>query len=510
MSETRQNQSDVCCGHTARGLQVRLFLTCWLIYFLHFSPFVTRELYLTLALAERQTVHVDDYVPLHPDLFVIEGRGSFLGANPGTSILAAVPYALFLPLVNKMAPVHPPRAGEEVQAETKDPRFMRQMFYKRARQMGIEVRLGLAAMITAGFFMAPLAAASAVLMFRMFRDLQFGGGTALWLAFLYALGTPVFFRSATMSLNLLVALLAFAALALLWWPGGSRPDLAHWRLIGAGFLAGYGVLTDYSGAVPAAGLGVFAFVQQLRERPLWPALAKSLWYVAGAAGPVAFLLWWQWHCYGNPWLPVQYYMPVKFFQNYPSERGFGMPQAEGLWGLLFDPLYGLLIFAPIFLIALYHVALLRKKQNRVPAGIAVFIWSFSAAFWVFCSMIHYTLRHQWQDGVRYIVPVVPLLFVLVGDVLARIPRRLAYLISAAAVAETWCLAMVRGSPLDSVVRVFTQGPSLPSVSSLANVASKQFPQLESAWLPLMLISICAAAVYAVWRIKIPARRTPAA
>ena len=45
-----------------RSVQVRLFFICWLIYLLHWSPFVVRELYLTINLAEKASVRVDEYV----------------------------------------------------------------------------------------------------------------------------------------------------------------------------------------------------------------------------------------------------------------------------------------------------------------------------------------------------------------------------------------------------------------------------------------------------------------
>jgi hypothetical protein len=504
MNDTRKNEMEKGWGgYSARGLQWRLFLTCWLVYFLHFSPFVSRELYLTISLAERHTVHVDDYIGMHPDLFVLEGRGSFMGGNPGASILAAIPYALALPVVDKLAPYRIPGADEKIKAETKDPRFMRQMFFKKARSLGIDVRLGLSAMITAGFFMAPLAALSAVLMFRAFRWIGVQPKGALWLAFLFAFGTPIFFRAGTLSLNLVVALFAFFAFLLLWWPSGTHPERERWRLVGAGFLAGFGVLTDYSGAVPAAALGIFAFAQQWRSKPLWPALRESLWYLVGAAPPVLFLLWWQWYCYGNPWLPAQYHMPKKFYQHYQSERGFGRPLPEALFGLLFDPLYGLVIFSPIFTVALYHFALLRKGTNRVPLRVVVFTWTFSLAFWVFCSMIHYTLRHQWQEGVRYMVPVVPFLFLLVGDVLTRIPRAVAYLIGLVAVVEMWCIAMVRENPLDSMLRIFFLGFELPSLTTLSRVAANYYPALESGGSPIALLVLCGVVIWALWRVREP-------
>jgi hypothetical protein len=198
-------------------------------------------------------------------------------------------------------------------------------------------------------------------------------------------------------------------------------------------------------------------------------------------------------------------MPKKYYQNYPSERGFGLPLPSGLWGLLFDPLYGLLVFSPIFAAALYHFALVWRKQSRVPTNVMVFTWTFSIAYWVFCSMIHYTLRHQWQEGVRYMVPLVPFLFLLLGDVLTRIPRAIAYLLALGAVVEMWCLAMVRESPLDSMVRVFLMGFELPSLTTLSRVAANYYPALESGGSPLALILLCGAVVWGIWRVRSPWR-----
>jgi hypothetical protein len=492
-------------GFSSRGLQVRLFLTCWLIYLLHFSPYVYRELYLALSLAEKHTVHVDQYVDLHPDLFEMPGRGTFMGGNPGASILAAVPYWLALPVVNRFAPVRAPKPGEKVSAEYKEARPDRVLFYQKVRERGLDVHLGAAAMITSVFFMAPLTALSAVVMFRLFRRLGLSPKFSLWMALLYALGTPVFFRTATLSLNLLVTLLGLFAFALLWWPSGSRPEHEPLRYFAAGFLAGWAVLTDYTGLVTVTMLGLFALALQMEEKPFWPAVKRSLWFLAGALGPIAFLLFWQWYCYGNPWLPAQYHMPKKYYIGYPSERGFGWPLRAVFWGLMFDPLYGLLVFAPIFALALYHPVLILRRRNLVPWRLAVFAWAFFASFWVFCSCIHYTVRYQWQDGVRYIVPAVPFLFLLVADVLLRMPRVLGYLVAAAAVAEMWCLAMVRESPVVSMSRVLLNGFQLPWLTTLVKTAPQYFPFLAQGASPLALFLLWGVVIWGFWGLHNPWR-----
>ncbi len=482
-----------------------MFLTCWLIFLVHFSPFVVRELYLAMSLAERGTVRVGPYVDLHPDLFTIEGRGAFLGNNPGAAFLAAVPYWLALPVINRVAPVRPAPPGEAISAEYKEERLNRLFWYRKVRERGLDVRLGLGALVTSGFLMAPLAALSAVIMLRLLVRLCFSQKVALWLAVLYALGTPIFFRAGILSLNLIVTLFGFFALILLWWPSQARPQWRNLRWFAAGLLAGWCVLSDYTGVISAAALGLFAIVLQWK-RPFREILVPVLWFSVGAAIPVALLFVYQWYCFGNPWLPGQFHMPKKVFAGYPSERGFGRPLPEALWGLLFDPLYGLLVFAPVMALALYHPVLLARGQNRVPRQIAIFSWAFFVAMYIFCSCIHYTVRHQWQDGVRYIVPVVPFLFLLVADVLARMPRGLAWLVALLAIGETWALSMVRESPLESVSRVLAHGFQFPWFTTLTKTAAQYWPalgdesSLAARFLPTVMVVGMLAAVWLIWRV----------
>lgn len=557
----------------ARRTQVRLFLTLWLVYLVHWSPFVVRELYLAMSLAERGTVRVDPYVDLHPDLFTMEGRGSFLGNNPGASFVAAVPYWLALPVIDRVAPVRPLPPDEHLSLGEgySEERTNRLKFFRRASELGILMRLAVGALVTSGFCMAPLTALGAVALMRLLWRMGFTRGAALWMALLFGLGTPVFLRAGTLSLNLLVALCSLWAFALLWRPeeesaasekengaaagrasaddeetqevrpigatavpaariAGDEPTVRgraaslddeetveihsvgpaadrEWlRYALAGFLAGWAVLTDYTGAVVAAMLGLFALWEQFRRKRFGAAVGGMLWFGLGALGPVALLLYYQWYCFGSPWWPAQFYMPKQVFAGYPSARGFGWPLPEALWGLSFHPQYGLLVFAPLFALALYHPVLVWRKRNRVSGRVALFAWLFFAALYVFCSMIHYTVRHQWQDGVRYIVPALPLLFLLVADVVVRGRRWVVVLITVLAVGESWAIAMVRDSPLLSLEHVLAHGPQFPWLTTLQKTAGTVFPALADAgsplaqWFPAGVVAAMAVGIALIWRI----------
>lgn len=487
---------------TSRGIAWRLFFTCWVIFAFHFSPYVVRELYLTMNLAEKFSVRVDEYADLHPDLFQIPGRGAFLGNNPGMAFLAAVPYGLLLPIVNRVAPVRAPAPGEEVSAQYSESRHPSRIdFYRKVRERGLDIRLGVAAMITSVFFMAPLVALSAVVMFRILGRFGFSQTASMWLALLYGLGTPVFFRAGTMNQNLLVGLLDFYSFALVWREAGERGRGSALRYGAAGFLAGYAVFSDYTGVVGLGALGLFLLWQEASGDGPRSAFRKILPFILGALVPIGFLLLYQWHCFGSPWYPAQFYMPKEIFRGYPSSHGFGRPQPAALWGLLFDPLYGLFVFAPILALAFYHPALVRRRQNRVSLRAALFVWVFSIGIWVFCSSIDFTLRHQWQDGVRYMAPVVPFLFLLVADGLIRMPRAGACLFGFVSVLETWCLAMVREAPWISISRVFTDGLELPSLTTLMKVAPQYLPGLSNKVSPLPFFVFLVLLIWALWQAR---------
>ena len=83
---------------TPRALASRLFITCWLVYGLHFATNTVREIYPALGIGDHFSFRLDEYAHIHPDLFEKEGYGWHIGNNPGVSMLAAIPYALARPV----------------------------------------------------------------------------------------------------------------------------------------------------------------------------------------------------------------------------------------------------------------------------------------------------------------------------------------------------------------------------------------------------------------------------
>ena len=119
---------------------LKLFLTCWMVYGLHFATNIVREHYPAFSLAERGTLRVDPYLGLHADLFEIAGRGAFINNNPGASLIAAVPYALVRPGVDWVdARVQRSRAasGGPIPLQYLDDRPLRVEFFRKVRERGL-------------------------------------------------------------------------------------------------------------------------------------------------------------------------------------------------------------------------------------------------------------------------------------------------------------------------------------------------------------------------------------
>ncbi|HEV8124163.1 MAG TPA: hypothetical protein VGP80_07980, partial [Gemmatimonadales bacterium] len=86
------------------SIKWRLFLTAWLVYVVHFATDFVREHYLVLSIVDDHAFRLDPYADLHVDIFwnpdSATVKGAHHGANPGVSMLAAVPYFLFKPAVD--------------------------------------------------------------------------------------------------------------------------------------------------------------------------------------------------------------------------------------------------------------------------------------------------------------------------------------------------------------------------------------------------------------------------
>lgn len=476
----------------------RLWLTCWLVYALHASTNVARETYLALSLAEHASVRVDEYVGLHDDLFEIPGRGAYINNNPGASLVAAIPYAVARPALTLLYRLQPALLAPKPAAQYDDPRPNRNIFMNRARERGLDIKLGLAALVIQFLLMAPLGGAAAVLLFHALRHRVASARVALWAALLYAFGTPIFFRSAFLNQNVLIAHYVLAAWVCVCGLAPRPPHQSPSRraLLGAGGVLGLSVLTDYSGLPLLLVFSLWVLVRAWRREQTAGVRRDLSWFVLGGVPSVMALLWYQWAAFGHPLWPAQRYMPPTPY-SVRGWNGLSLPSAELLLGNLFDPRYGLFIFCPLLLLS---GATLWPRFRRGILGQGDWGWLVTAALalYVFSSANQFATL-QWNTGVRYMVPAVPLLFVVALPVLLRASQWFRWTVVVLTVAISWAVSMTREDVPRALLQVFLTGFELPVLTALRKMASGYVPTLSGGVSPLPLFCLTGVVLWLVWR-----------
>jgi hypothetical protein len=477
----------------------RLFATVWLVYSLFATTNVVRETYLAMSLGSNLSARVDAYAGLHDDLFEIPGRGWYINSNPGTSMIAAIPYGLLIrPAIALATRIAPGIAEPRPPAAYDDPRATRTVFMNLARARGLDIVLGLAAIGTAVTLMAPLGAAATVLLFLYLRARLPDERRALWYAVAFAFVTPQFFRAAFINQNAVVAHLVLGSYVLM---TGLQPRPVD-RGPGAGALAGIGallglaVVCDYSAIPYLLTFGLWILADARRRDGAAASIRAGSIYTAGALPAIALLLAYQWLAFGNPVWPAQRYMPPTEY-SVRGWFGFTLPTPDLLWANLFDLRYGLFAFCPLLLLAL-ATPLVRRAAATPTRDAFAWIWISTLALLVFSSANQFA-NLQWNTGVRYMVPAAPLLYLAAVPVLEAIPRLARWSVVGLSGVIMAAVTMTREDVPTALRLVFSQGPDLPVLIVLRKMASG-YERLQLPGATFWIIAaVVATVLWLLWR-----------
>ena len=493
--------------------RLRLFLTCWIVYVMHFATDFVREHYLVLSMVEDQSYALDKYYGMHVDIFQnppeAKVQGAHHGANPGMSMVGAIPYVFARPLVD--AVVARELAGRKARGDTatavyQDSRPRRVAFYQKIRQLGLDVRFGLVSAITTVFCMAPLSAASAVLIFTLIGAMGAGQRTSLALSLLYAFGTPVFFRTAYLNQNLGLGIFSLFAFALIWNPGSISRWTANTRFFVAGLFGGLAFLCDYSGAIMAGLLGFYAWWRASDDDGLVGGFRRSLWYLAGVVPGVLMLFQYQWASFGNPFYPPQHWMaPVPWIEV--GYKGVGGLSLELFRILLIDSRFGLFVAMPIAALAIASPFVAGRRSIALPRRELLVCLGLTVALVLFFSTVQYT-RLQWVTGIRYLAAIFPFVFVAALPALLALPRVAAYGLAFLSFLISWSIAMVRsqGTVFENIQRVLIEGFQLPWLTVLTKMSAQYLPWYRGTTSALPIFVIVGITIWLIWRLENPWRR----
>lgn len=539
-----------------RATRLRIFLTCWIVYSLFFATNVVREHYPAFSLIERGDWVCDEYAGFHTDLFQHTDGHWYVGNNVLGSLIAVPPLLALDPVLDwlqrrSLARLESSDEPPDTTYDTKYP--LRQELFRKVKLAGLDLRFGASTAITSALLMAPLSALMAVLMYGLLRGRGLERDRALLLTWLFAFGTPVFFRTAHLNHNMFLMEALFVAFLLLW-PRPENPEpLSLGRRLLAGFLCGTAMALDYAGFVPAGVLALYFVVTRTSSAGLVAALREALPCVLAALPPLGFLLGTQWAMYGDPFTPGQFVMRDV---NYTDKglRGMGFPSLEVFVKNLLSPSYGMLVFAPVLVLGLVPfrprhgptrrgAPRLRAETGGGEAGPREPLilprrerrWSaaYVLALLLFCAANWYSLM-QFNTGFRYLLPVVPFVFLAATDHLIRLPRGWLVAVVVASIAHQGVLSMAREvndtekelrdraealgvsetrlegywatlfteTPVPVAYRrLVTEGPQLPWLTVLSQTSPERRGLLGSPFLVLGLFTLAGAAICGVWVVR---------
>jgi hypothetical protein len=445
----------------------RVFLTSWLVATFFWTPYIVREHFPALTLAERGSLNVERYIGWTEDIFRGPGAGAYINNNPGASLTGALPLVLLRPLLTRVDQWNQglPRPAKP---------SCDSALFTRTVEEGRAFYFLLVAFLTVALVMAPATAGTAAYLCARLTAAGLPAVNAAWVALLYSLATPVLFRTGHLNHNLLVGDAGISALLLLWDPE-NRP-LGAGRAAIAGLLAGYAVLCDYSGLV--VGLVVFLYVLMRSAGHPRPAkshekeehapirrvlhesmnaadsrmsrfsfrnnghfLSTTLAYAAGCLPGLAALAFYQAWAFGSLYHPSQHYM-VPTAPTAHGYRGFDWPSPALMWANFVDPRFGLFAYCPALLLAFaapFAASFKCPVRYRIPRREAIVLWIYFALFVLFCSANQYSWL-QPSTGFRYLVPVVPALALLSMQAAQMLPRWARWAVAGLALAQSLILA----------------------------------------------------------------------
>jgi hypothetical protein len=505
-----------------RSTRLRIFLICWVLYSAHFATNVVREHYPVFAFIEHGHLRLDDYAGLHADIFQHRDGHWYTGNQIAGSLPPLLPMLIFDPLLDAIQSYSEGRLaelrerGEALDASYESEYPNRPAFLRKAKERGLELRFGATTVVTSVFCMAPLAALFVVFLYGILRERGVPRERAVLLALLFAFGTPLFYRTAHLVHNVFLMMTSFGCFWLLWPRPADALPVPPKRVYWAGFLGGWCVALDYAGVIPLLCFYGYLILARTPSAGLWRAFLESLRFVAASLPPVLFLLFTQYWMYGNPFMPGQYWMPdVTFTER--GWRGISLPSVEVFLRNLFDPNWGLYPFAPLLLLGLVPARWYPSESLIVPRRERAAQNIFIVVFMLFCAANQYSLM-QFNTGFRYLLPLVPFIYLALCDHLVRAPSWALYAVGIPAVIHTWVLCMIRytqpqlgvGEPAvpESWARFLASGPQLPWLTVLRQTTPD--PDHPAHWWiwPSLLIGFCLALCFALWSLGRRAQHRP--
>lgn len=348
-------------------------------------------------------------------------------------------------------------------------------------------------------------AATVALVYGLLRCLDIRRPAALAAVVLFALGTTHWKYSTVLFSHalsgFLVVLSVYVTLLL------AEREIGGWLWYALlGFALGAAVVVEYSNALLLPLVGLF-WLWRSWPRAVRRPLTTVLPALAGALPPLAFLAWYNTVNFGRPWT-----LSYAYAVNYPwagqFSSTFSFPLLPGLWALLWGgegggwcggPCLndGLFHLSPVWWLALPGLVIfLRRRQ----AAFVLLIGTFAIYLLLFAR--HHTAHGFTGDG-RYLTPFLGLLVPALGFTLDWLfdARRGLLLRAAGVVAVASVFALSLGAQMVHIGTSYNYtldpgalSPPLARPQNIPILLDAVFPNAANWWLPLLPLSLVAAAI----------------
>ena len=448
--------------------EFKLFLTIWLVYAVYVTPAggVTPNRYVDLvhSIVNEGRFAIDTYQENTIDKSYYNGH-YYAGALPGPAFLAVPAYVVFKGIYALIPqPVKDIASGIE---SFKKQTLNDSSFYGRVDNVEFFLSQGFLVI----FVVAVFSALTGVLFFKILKLMSADETTSYLLTFAYAFGTVLFWNSTVFFEQVFTIFFALASFYML-----LRLRATQFRnreLVIAGFLAGSAFLVEFSGALVAAAIFVYAVL----KIKYW----RVLYYVLGAVLPVLILAGYNYSLFGNPLSTPYQHLMLTGFQEVMGE-GFGgvtYPHLDRFIGLLISPERGILVFAPITILGLFGLLMPSKLRSEFKNE-AIFLGLAVAVSFLFVSSFR-----GWNAGngfgPRYLSFAIPFMLLPAAFVLNRSNLRVGLSLGSVSVLINWAGAQYGFAPnyYAHVADLLSKGPSTPIFEAVASHTVNANPVLES-------------------------------